>query len=545
MRTCRPVERAICAALLLCVSGCNVFLPKRTVPDEGKLPARFGVAETQPARSHGSEEWWRDFGSGELDGLVAAAMKDNLTLRQLWARLDQAGSVAVQEAALLYPQLDFDGDVGYTRTVRSVESDTPSLRSRVRDAVVSSATSAITSAADQAIGNATGTSTSTGTRRGLSVGSVVNTQDESAPTRLVTETKQFGLSLAASYEVDVWGRIASQYNAAEFDVAATRDDLESAAMTLAAEVADRWLRIHEQRELQRILAEQLKTNRTYLELVELRFRKGIVSALDVYQQRQAVSDVEQLVPLAQAEEQVLQHDLAVLLGRPPAAALAVGAYDLSSVPDPPATGIPADLLARRPDVRAAWARLYAADYRVAAARADRLPAIRLTGGIGYSADDIANVFDDWFLNLAGGMTQPLFDGFRRQAEVERTLAVVEERLADYRLVVLSAIREVEDALVQERLQRKRIEALSEEARYAAAALREASRRYKRGLSDYLPVLDALERTQELTRVLVAARRELLVFRINLYRALGGTWMEGLERPERLSDQVAIAEEGES
>jgi NodT family efflux transporter outer membrane factor (OMF) lipoprotein len=337
--------------------------------------------------------------------------------------------------------------------------------------------------------------------------------------------------------VDLWGRIWSQYQSAQFDVEASRDDLEAAAMTLTAQVTEIWLRILEQQELERLLAEQLETNRTYLELVELRFRKGQVSALDVFQQRQAVSDIKRLIPLAQAAEAVLRQELAVLLGKPPTEPMPVGDAPLPlDVPPLPPTGIPADLLVQRPDIRAAMARLQSADYGVAAARADLLPAIRLTGGIGYNTNDIRYLFDNWFLNVAAGLAQPLFDGFRRPAEVSRTLAVVEERLAAYRLTVLFAIQEVEEALVQETRQREYLAALAEGLEDARNALREASERYRKGLNDYLPVLAALERTQALARNVVIARRELLVFRVNLYRALGGTWMDELQPPVRLSEQ---------
>jgi NodT family efflux transporter outer membrane factor (OMF) lipoprotein len=317
-------------------------------------------------------------------------------------------------------------------------------------------------------------------------------------------------------------------------------------MTLAAEVANRWLAIIEQQALKALLSEQVETNKTYLELVELRFRKARVSALDVYQQRQTVAEVEKLIPLVEAEEQVLRNELAVLLGKPPGTLIGVGAYDLEEVPDFPEIGVPAELLINRPDVRSALARLTASDYRVAVARADRLPAIRLTGGIGYDADDISNLFDDWFLNLAAGITAPILDGRRREAEVERTLAVVEERLASYRLTVLTAMREVEDAVVRERKQREHVQALARQLEDAANALREAGERYKKALNDYLPVLTALERTQFLTRSLVVARRDLLTFRVNLYRALGGDWTGELERPARLSDeQEATEAEGSS
>lgn len=528
--------RALWAATALAAAGCTAFVPKRATPDEGAVPAQFSLADTQ---GEPGNLWWHDFNSPELNGLVNEAMNDNLTLRQLWARLDQAGSIAVQSASGLYPELDLEADAAYTRTVTTEEVTDTSLKSQLRDAVVDGVTRGIGNGLTQSMGD-TGSTGSSTINQALSGVSSRLFPTETTTKRLTRESRLFGLALAARYELDVWGRIASGYRAAKLDVQASREDLEATAITLAAEVTDRWLRILEQRELLRILTEQLETNRRYLELVELRFRNGKVSALDVYQQRQAVSEVQRLIPLAESAEQVLRHDLAVLLGKPPTVPLEIGHYDLSVMPDPPAVGIPAELLMRRPDVRSALARLHAADHRVASARADRLPAILLTGGIGYRADDIANIFNDWFLNLAGGLTAPLFDGFRREAEVERTLAVVEERLADYRLTVLIAIQEVEDAMIQERKQREHIAGLQQQLEDARNALRAASDRYQKGQNDYLPVLTALERTQSLARGLVVARRELLVVRISLYRALGGTWTQELQAPPRLSDELAEA-----
>jgi NodT family efflux transporter outer membrane factor (OMF) lipoprotein len=471
--------------------------------------------------------------------MVDEALQQNLTLRQLWARLEQAKASAVQAASLLYPQLDLTADASYTRSVTTLETEAPSFRRQLRNSAVESVAGSLAGALSENLGGATnGSQAGNGVSR---AGGSASFDFSSPPTRQVLETKQFGLGLAASYEIDLWGRISSSYKAASYDFQATRYDLESTAMTVASEVAILWLGILEQQELQAVLQEQLATNSTYLELVELRFRKALVSALDVYQQREAVGAVKKQIALVEAQEEVFRHELAVLLGKPPAARLVMGDYDLAELPPPPGTGIPADLLYYRPDIRASLSRLHAADYRVASARADRLPAIRLTGGIGYNADDIANIFDDWFINLAAGLVQPLFDGYQREAEVERTLAVVEERLADYRLTVLNAIKEVENALIQQKKQQEHIEALKQQLTAARNSLEQATQRYQKGLTDYLPVLTALERTQLLARDLVSARRELLVFRINLYRALGGSWTQELYPPEFLSDEKGMAD----
>jgi len=521
--------------LAVCTTSCNAFLPKRNTPDEGTIPEQFTVQLAETERPY---HWWEAFESNELNELVKSAFSDNLTLKQVWARLEQARAFELQAQANLYPQLSMESGASYDRRVRSVENGT-SLKAQLGQSVVNGITRGIT----QGLSNALGGRGEDGSQGiGIHPGSGGQTIDGgSSAGRLTTETRQFGLSLAASYEVDIWGRIRSQAQAAGFDFEASREELESAAMTLAAELVNRWLRILEQQAQKNLLEEQLKTNKVYLELVELRFRKALVSALDVYQQRQAVSEVEKQIPLVESQEQVLRHELAVLLGKLPGAALTLGSYNLEEVPPLPSAGIPAELLINRPDIRSALARLKAADYRVAVARADQLPAIRLSGGIGYSADEFSNLFDDWFVNLAANLTAPLFDGFRRKAEVDRTKAVVEERLAAYRLTVLTAIKEVEDALVQERKQREHIKALAQQLEDASNTLSEASARYQKGLSDYLPVLISLQRTQLLTRNSITAHRDLLIFRVNLYRALGGTWTDELEPPLPLSEEAALAE----
>jgi multidrug efflux system outer membrane protein len=314
---------------------------------------------------------------------------------------------------------------------------------------------------------------------------------------------------------------------------ANREDLNTAAMSLAAEVTQRWANIISQRMQKRLLEKQLETNRIYLELVELRFRKAMVSALDVYQQKQVVERIKAEIPLVEAEEQLLLHELALLLGKPPRARLRIS-RDSLPVPDQvPSTGLPADLLAARPDVRAAGSRLRAADWQVSAARANRLPAIRLTGRAIYSAGDLDLLFDNWLLSLAGNLAAPIFTGRRLTAEVERTKAVVDERVWAYKRTVLTAVKEVEDALIREEKQRQHIEAVKLQIDAARKALNEAGERYLKGLNDYLPVLTQIVSVQDLERNLIRRQAELVVARVSLFRALGGTWMNELQPNEGL------------
>jgi NodT family efflux transporter outer membrane factor (OMF) lipoprotein len=301
-------------------------------------------------------------------------------------------------------------------------------------------------------------------------------------------------------------------------------------MTLAAEVTERWVAILSQR-LQRLLLEQqLSNNETYLELVELRFRKSLASALDVFQQRQLVERSKAQLPLIEMQERMLQNQLAVLLGRMPNQSPVITRQELPVLDAVPDAGLPVQLLQNRPDIVAAFKRLEAVDQDLAAARAERLPALRLTGSVAYDSDKLDKVFDNWIANLAASVTAPVFDGGRRKAEVEINEAAVQQQLAEYRQLVLSAVREVEDALISETKIREHVAALENQLQAGKNALKEAGTRYLNGLNDYLPVLTQLLSVQSLENDLIRRHEDLLVARISLYRAIGGSWTDELSPP---------------
>ncbi|UCF91266.1 MAG: efflux transporter outer membrane subunit [Desulfobacterales bacterium] len=451
-------------AVVLTAVSCSLFRPDPRQSPEGALPRTFALYMPGAARP---DKWWEEFRDPELNALVEEALSGSFTLQEAWARLNQAQAVAVQVGSAFYPDLTATGGSAYGRQ-----------------------------------------RTENGVQR----------------TRTV---KDYSLGIFSNYELDLWGRIRSERETARLAANATREDLNGAAITLAAEVTQRWANIISQNMQKRLLERQLQTNLIFLELVELRFRKAMVSALDVYQQRQVVEQVKAEIPLVEQREQLLRHELALLLGKPPRTALDIQRETIPIPVDIPDTGLPADLLAARPDVRAAGLRLRAADWQVAAARADRLPAISLTAGGSFGAEKMDLLFNNWLLSLAGNLTAPIFDGYRRAAEVDRTRAVVDENLAFYRETVLTAIKEVEDALISETKQREHIQGLERQISAARNALKQASERYRSGLNDYLPVLTQLLAVQGLERDLIQQQTFLLIDRINLYRALGGAWVQSL------------------
>ncbi len=449
------------------LAACIPFKPDFKKNDSLSLPEKFSLYKVGQSMP---AEWWKTFSDKELNNLVKTALSKNFSLKEAWARLDQMKASAVKTGSYLYPELNLTADYAHTYRKSDILSNT---------------------------------------RR--------------------TTVNNYAAGVAANYEIDLWGRIRSNIEAAELDAEAAREDLNSAAMTLAAEVTLHWLNIISRKMQKNLLQKQLQTNKFFLELMELRYRKSMASALDVFQQRQTLHKIEAAIPLIEAGKQVLIHELALLLGQTSGHRNKIKRSDLPAIGNLPATGIPADLLANRPDVRSSGLRLKASDWHISAAMADRLPAIRLTAAAAYGAEDIDSLFDNWIRNLAAGLAGPIIDGRRRTAEVDRVRAVAEERLAEYRHTVLKAVKEVENALIQEEMQHKHIKALELQLQAADRTLIEAREQYKKGIIDYLPVLTATLASQRLEQELIIQRTQLVVYRINLYRSLGGDWTDALTK----------------
>ncbi len=467
-------KTVLIAWLGLCLFACAPYKANESRPPPVEIPEKFSTSGSPKAYE---DRWWVAFEDPALDAFVEKALADNMDIAQAWARLEQATALARQAAAGHWPEIEIA--TGYSKSESNFSG-----------------------------GDRLGTFSVT--------------------------TERIPLTIGAAYELDVWKRIASLKRGAVLDMEATREDLESIATTLAAQVAEAWFSFVEQGAQTMLLEEQQETGRTFLELTRLRFSQGLASALDVYQQRQQLAATRAEVPLVEAGREVFRHQLAVLVGDPPRAFEPPARSVLPALPPLPPTGLPSEVLTRRPDVRSAYLRLAAADHRVAAAVAERLPALRIGAETGYESrdfDEIEDLFDNWIWSLFANITWPVFDGGRRKAEVDRNKAIVKEALGGYGQVMLQALQEVEDALIQERKQTDFLKELDRQVNLAQDTLREARMRYANGLSDYLPVLAALESLQTVERSQITAERQLLSFRVQLYRALGGTWTLALEPRE--------------
>lgn len=500
-------------AYVMCVSCARLVPPERTV-NELPVPDAFSLYEE---RTPLPDRWWETFQSEELDRIVEQALEGNLTLEQVYARLVQAEMVAIQAGAPRFPTLDYSGEGSISR--RRVDSGEGPDRLEVlnqKSAAWNRLAAAGARPPEDLLDALESARSSLQALDTLSTGT--------GPSHRVSTERSYRFGLGSSYEVDLWGRVRSQYEAALTDFEAAREDVYTAMLSLSAVVVREWLTAVAQQQAIALVEEQLKLNGTTLELIELRFRNGMATALDVYQQRQIVAETESLLPPLESALRVTFHELAVLLGEQPRTDVGIETANLPEIGSLPEPGVPVDLLANRPDIRAAGLRLRSADWGVSVARADRLPALRLTGSASYGADEWDLVFDNWAATLAAGVTGPIFDAGRRKAEVERTRAVADERLAAYRERVLVAAKEVENAMFEEVKQLEYIEALERELDAATNAHDQALLRYRKGQNDYLPVLSALSQLQVLQRRLVQAELTRLDLRVQLCAALGGSWM---------------------
>jgi NodT family efflux transporter outer membrane factor (OMF) lipoprotein len=331
----------------------------------------------------------------------------------------------------------------------------------------------------------------------------------------------FFLGLAASYEIDLWGRLRSQRDAAALEAIAVEADYHAAAITLAAAVATTWYQLVEADLQLELLNRQQETNAKVLQLISSQFRAGKVGIADVLQQRQLVESNSGDLAVLRADIRVFEHQLAILLGVPPGTAALPERDQLPSLPPLPETGIPLDLLTRRPDIEGSFLRLRAADNRVATAIADRLPRLSISADLSTSGERSRDLFNNWISTLAANLFGPLVDGGLRKAEVARNEAIARQLFYNHGQTILEAIGEVENSLMSEQEQRVALDSLETQLQYAAETIDHVATRYRQGAENYQRVLLALLSHQGLERTLLVGRRQLILFRITLYRALSG------------------------
>jgi outer membrane protein TolC len=476
-----PGSRAAASAVLLLAATACAFRPPGSEP-----PA------TPPAFAEGSGAaaawpdpgWWRGFGSAELDRLVADGLAANTDLAAATARLAQGDAQVRIAGARLLPSLE--ADFGGSRSRTSSAARPPAAARSSPRATTPRSPPPGRSTCGAAAG-----------RRGR---------------RRARRPRPAG-STAPPWRSPSRPGVADTY----FQALSARDRL-------------------------RIARANLDNARRVLALVEARVANGAASELELAQQRTQVANQAATLPaLAQQERQTVSA-LALLLGRP-LEGFAPAARSLRDVrPVPVLAGLPSDLLARRPDVAAAEARLAAAAADVAVARAALYPSLNLTARAGVESDALRALLSRGNLaTVALSVLAPIFEGGRLRGEVELSEARRVELVEEYRGAVLTALADVEDALVAVRGTRERevqLEAAAAEARRAFAL---AEAQFRGGAIGLLELLDTQRTLFSTEDALAGVRLERLSALVALYRALGGGWSAGRRaepRPRRPVDQAS-------
>ena len=343
------------------------------------------------------------------------------------------------------------------------------------------------------------------------------------------ETNSTSLNLGASYELDLWGRIAAGVDASRAGLAATRFDQDAARLSISASVATTWFQTLAVQERLEIARQNLATAERVLRVVQARYDNGAASALDLSQQRTTVLNQRKAIEPLEVQLRQTRSALAILLGRNPQAGPtpdgAGGIERLGALKVPAVgAGLPSELLLRRPDLAASEARLAAAAANIAAARAALLPGISLSAGAGVGSAALLSLADTTrTLSLSASVLQKIFDGGRLRADVDIQRSRQRELLETHRRAILVALKEVEDALANATRDANQETAQREILTEAQRSLRLAELRYREGADSLLTVLDAQRTLFSAQDQLAQLRLARLSDAVNLYRALGGGW----------------------
>ncbi|TVZ16961.1 efflux transporter outer membrane subunit [Maribacter sp. MAR_2009_72] len=346
---------------------------------------------------------------------------------------------------------------------------------------------------------------------------------ENFPINDFTGGENTQLGITAAYEIDLWGRIRSAVQAEKYRAEASLFDYRTAAITLSAEIASTWYQLVAARKQLEITENQIATNEDIIKLIRSRFVGGQVRAVDILRQVQLLESTKEQKIIFSTNVQLLENQLAVLLGRQPQENLELQNANLPNLPELPSSGLPLELVRRRPDLQRSYANLLAADRDMASAVKNRYPRLSLNARGQLRANNFQTLFDNWAYSIAGNLFAPLINGGALKAEAKRRSAIKEQRLYEFGQTTLVAFQEVEDGLVQNQMQKQRTENIARQLELAEKSNNQLRVEFLNGFSPYLDVLIGLDQEQQLRRDYVAAQLRQIQARIGLYRALAGSF----------------------
>lgn len=459
------VPLSLLAASLL-LAACSNPAPR---PDSGLQPPAAWQSPNTSAAAHSNRQWWTQFGSPQLNRLIEQASVGSHDLAAAVARVQQAQASATIAGAPLLPELKAGLNANRQRLLH---------------------------------------------------GKGYSQLDVSPDNRSLN---YYDAELSASYEIDFWGGKRAARDSAVLGLQASEFDRATVELTLQSGVANSYTQALSLREQQRIAELNLANAQSVLRLVQTRYDAGSATALELAQQKSLVAEQQRKLPLVQQQAREARITLAALLGQPvQALTLTEQPFDQLHWPKI-ASGVPSELLSRRPDIASAEAKLAAAQADVTVARAAMLPTLTLTASLGTGADLASDLLRTTFYNLSSGLVAPIFNNGRLSATRDKATARQQELLETYRGAIINGFADVEKALNSIRGLDEQRQWQGEELSQAQTAFDIAQSRYQAGAEDLLTVLQTQRTLYAAQDMNVQLRLSRLQASIALYKALGGGW----------------------
>lgn len=454
-----------------CAVGPDFHPPKMPVPDQwlGTLQSTAAGGVEERLESEDLAQWWKNFRDPVLDSLIERSIASNLDLALARSRIRQARASRGVVASGLWPQSG--GAASYLRRHSEGGGGLPPARNLFQE------------------------------------------------------------GLDAAWEIDIFGGIRRSVEAADADIEAAYEDRRDVLVSLAAEMGTSYITLRGLQQEIAIARSNLKAQKHTAEITRKRYEAGFVGKLDVVNADAQVATTESAIPPLESSAAEVIYSMSLLLGQEPGL-LAEELSTEASIPSSPPTvpvGIPSDLLRRRPDIRRAEAQIHAATARIGVATADLFPKLSLTGSIGFASSDLAmalNWTNSRAWSFGPSVTWPIFQGGRILANIEAQNALEEQALLNYQKTVLTALKEVETALVAYAKEHEQHKALEEAVGNNRQAVDLAMQLYVAGRTDFLNVLSAQRSLFLSEEALTRSTRALSTNLVALYKALGGGWEAG-------------------
>jgi multidrug efflux system outer membrane protein len=457
----------ILSLALLSLSGCTMVGPDYVRPAVDS-PEDWRV-DYAAAADVANTRWWEQFDDPVLTQLIDTALRENKDVRIAAARVEEFAARVDISRSGFYPQIGYNGQASRNQASREAFGGVPS-------------------GSDRSYNN-------------------------------------YGATLNAGWEIDLWGRIRRATEASRAELLAQEDNRRTVILSLVSAVANTYVTLRQFDRQLEVSEETLATRAEALRLFEMKFKGGVISELELAQVKVEYEQAAAAIPPIEQQIALTENALSVLLGHNPGNISRGKSIDALVLPAVPA-GAPSSLLANRPDILAAEQNLVAANARIGVARAQYFPTISLTGLFGYVSEELDNLLQSsanvW--SLGGSALGPIFTGGAITGQVRASEAVQRQSLTAYLQTVQTAFRDVDDALIRVQKSRERLAAEGRRVQALDDYARLAKLRYDEGYASYIEVLDAQRSLFDAQLQYITVRGDVYTSLVNTYKAMGGGWV---------------------